>query len=299
MKNVIVFGGSGFLGSYVSDELSRRGYSVTVADIRKSRFADKGQRFVLCDILDFEKVKQAISGHEIVYNFAGLADLNQAINKPVEAMKLNVMGNLNLLEASRSSGVKRFVYASSAYAFNSKGSFYGISKHSSEKLVEEFFCRYGLEFTIIRYGSVYGERADETNYIYQLLKHAVEKKEIVLRGDENESREYIHASDAARLSVDIIEKPEFINGHLILTGMEKLRRKDLFVMIQEILREPLTVKRIDPDYHGHYKVTPYEFLPISSKKLVANPYIDMGQGLVDVLKEIYQKKHFCNDEDCS
>lgn len=296
MKKVIVFGGSGFLGSYVSEELSKRDYHVTIADIKESPYLAGTQKFVACDILNLEMVRSVMAGQDVIYNFAGLADLNKAVNMPLQTLELNVVGNLNLLDAAKDAGIQRFVYASSAYAFNTKGSFYGISKHASEKLVEEYFNRYNLEFTIIRYGSLYGERADETNYIYQLLKRAVENKEIILRGDENEAREYIHASDAARLSVDIIENKAYVNSHLILTGIEKLMRKDLFTMIQEILREPITIKKIDPDYNGHYKVTPYEFLPISSRKLVANPYIDMGQGLVDVLKEIYQKKNRSSDD---
>lgn len=297
MKKVIVFGGSGFLGSYVADELSKRNYEVTVADLKKSIYLKKEQSFVKCDILNLEKVKLLVSGNDIVYNFAGLADLNKAIKMPLQTVKLNITGNLNVLEACKEAQIKRFVYASSAYAFNTKGSFYGISKHASEKLVEEFFNQYQLKYTIIRYGSLYGERADETNYIFKLLKHAIEFKEIILKGDENEAREYIHAADAAKLSVDIVESDDFVNSHLILTGIERLRRKDLFTMVQEILREPIEIKRVDPNYLGHYKVTPYEYLPISSKKLVANPFIDMGQGLVDCVKAICRHKLNLPDND--
>lgn len=293
MTKVLVFGGSGFLGSYVADELTRRSYDVTVADLKPSQFLSPRQKYEECNILDLARTRELVEQAEIVYNFAGLADLNKAINQPIETIRLNVEGNLNILESCREAKIKRFIYASSAYAFNTKGSFYGISKHTSEKLVEEYFNRYGLEFTIIRYGSLYGERANESNYIFNLLKHAIEKKEIILKGDENEAREYIHAADAAKLSVDIIESKEYVNTHLILTGIEKLRRKDLFTMIQEILRQPIKVINVDPDYPGHYKVTPYEYLPVSSKKLVANPFIDMGQGLVDCLKEIFRR----NDPD--
>lgn len=59
--------------------------------------------------------------------------------------------------------MERFIYASSAYALSNEGSFYGISKQSSEKLTEEY---YALKYTVIRYGSLYGERASHNNYIY-------------------------------------------------------------------------------------------------------------------------------------
>ena len=69
------------------------------------------------------------------------------------------MGNINLLEACRLNGkIKRYIYASSAYALSDKGSFYGISKLSSEKITKEYSDKFNLKYTIIRYGSVYGKK---------------------------------------------------------------------------------------------------------------------------------------------
>lgn len=289
MKKVVVFGGSGFLGGYIVDELLTRGYEVVIADIIEPINKTLKQSFVYCDILNEEAVKETVCGADIVYNFAGLADINVAINEPVKTMQLNIIGNLNVLEACRSNAIKRFIYASSAYAVSDKGSFYGISKHASEKTTEEYGKKYGLPFTIIRYGSLYGERADHSNYIYTLLKDAIQNKKITLRGNGEEAREYIHALDAAKLSVDILNSSSYENEHLILTGMEKLRRKDLFIMINEMLGNSIEIEHIAEKQDGHYHVTPYAFHPNSAKKLVANPYIDMGQGIVNCIKSIYEE----------
>lgn len=288
MKKVVIFGGSGFLGSYVADELSQRGYKVVIADLREPHFS-LSANFMKCDILDSNSVDSVVDGCDVVYNFAGLADINVAINEPYKTMNLNILGNINILEACKKFNIKRFVYASSAYAVSNKGSFYGISKHASEKIIEEYGLRYGLNYTIIRYGSLYGERADSSNYIYSLLKQAIVDKQITLHGDGEETREYIHAVDAARLSVDILESDVFLNEHLILTGMEKLRRKDLFDMINEMLNHTITIEHDNTPMQGHYKITPYSFHPSSAKKLVANPYLDMGQGLVNCIKSIYEE----------
>ena len=83
-------------------------------------------------------VIKAVKGHEIVYNFAGLSDLNESISKPRQTLELNVMGNINILEASVKAGVKRYIYASTVYVSSKKGSFYGISKNTSEKIIEEY-----------------------------------------------------------------------------------------------------------------------------------------------------------------
>lgn len=289
-KKVIVFGGNGFIGSYVLQELIENGYDVISADLNSSKYVED-KYFSPCDILDAKAVYNLVEGASIVYNFAGFANLDDAIANPVKALELNVMGNINILEACKKHHIKRFVYASSAYAMSDKGSFYGISKLTSEKLVEEYYKKFGLEFTIVRYGSVYGERDYHNNYIYNLLKQSLITGEIIHGGNGEEIREYIHAADVAKLAVNLIESDKFINEHIILTGVERMQRKELFAMINEILGGKLTINLKNDGYDNHYKTTPYSFHPTRSKKLVANPYIDMGQGLLDCLKDIEANNH--------
>ncbi len=289
-KKVIIFGGSGFLGSYVADELTRRGYEVTIADLLPSKYLHKTQKFIKINILDIENIKESIKDIDIVYNFVAIANLDDAIHDPINAMNINVMGNLNILEACKQNGnIERFVYASSAYALSSEGSFYGISKQSSEKLTEEYYKRYGLKYTVIRYGSIYGEKASHNNYIYNLLKDAIKNGELHYKGDGEDLREYIHAADVAKLSVDILEDKQYENEHIILTGTERLKRIELLTMINEIMQNKLEVKQISYDNLGHYKITPYSYHPTAAKKLVANPYIDLGQGILECIQEIYKE----------
>ncbi len=289
-KNVVIFGGSGFLGCYVAEELIKRGYGVTVADIRMSEYLPKKCVFVPCDILDRQKVSELITNDiSYVYNFAGMANLDKAVSMPVETIESNIMGNLNILEGCRDKNIERYVYASSAYALSDKGSFYGVSKLASEKLTEEYFRAYGLKFTIIRYGSVYGERAYENNYLYSVLKSAITDKKIVHDRDGQEVREYIHAQDAAVMSADIIESEKYANEHIILTGIERMKRIELFIMIKEILNNDVDIRLNHELNDHHYKITPYSFHPSVCKKLVPNPYIDMGQGILDCIREIHSQ----------
>jgi UDP-glucose 4-epimerase len=236
--------------------------------------------------LDKRGVEEIVKNVDMVYNFAGMANLDEAIENPLKAIELNIMGNMNILESCKKYHIDRFIYASSAYAMSDKGSFYGISKLTSEKLVEEYYKKYGLKFTIIRYGSVYGEREYSNNYIYNLIKNAMLTGQINHSGDGNEIREYIHAADVAKLATDVIENESFVNEHLILTGVERMQRKELFEMINEILDNSIEINLQNDGYHNHYKTTPYSFRPTRSKKLVANPYIDMGQGLLECMKAV-------------
>jgi UDP-glucose 4-epimerase len=290
MKKAVIFGGSGFLGSYVADELTRRDYDVTIADLVPSKYLQSSQKFEKVNVMDIENIKNIIQDTNIVYNFVAIANLDDAIHDPINAMNINVMGNLNILEACRQNGqIERFIYASSAYALSNEGSFYGLSKQSSEKLTEEYYKRYGLKYTVIRYGSLYGERASHNNYIYNLLNDAIKNGELHYKGDGEDLREYIHAADAAKLSVGILEDVQYENEHIILTGTERLKRIELLTMIKEIMQNKLKIKKVSDNNMGHYKITPYSYHPTVAKKLIANPYIDLGQGLLECIQEIHKE----------
>jgi UDP-glucose 4-epimerase len=291
MKKVLVFGGFGFLGYYLLKELLSRGYEVVVADIKDdSEFKDI-VHYLHCDISDQKQVDTVFQNqnYDIVYNLAGFANLDFSIKAPLKTMQLNIIGNMYVLEACINANIKKFVYASSAYAMSNKGSFYGISKLASEKIIEEYHEKYDLDFTILRYGSVYSERDYDNNYIYNLVKKAVIENVIDHKGDGNEIREYIHAGDAAKLSVDVIESDKFNNVHVILTGTERIKRSELFNMINEILNNKIEIN-YNYNYNNHYKFTPYSFEPSLSRKLTANPHIDMGQGILECIRSVYKNE---------
>src|SRR3989339_1105081 len=128
----IVFGGAGFLGSHVADELTSRGYSVTVFDRKPSAYLKNGQKSIVGDITCQEDINKAVVGHDIVYNFAGEADITNAHANPLETVKSNIMGTTLLLEAAKKNRIKRFVFASTLYVYSSAGSFYRVTKQACE-----------------------------------------------------------------------------------------------------------------------------------------------------------------------
>ncbi len=285
---VLVLGGAGFLGSYVVDELLSRGYRVTIFDKKRSRFhADTPS--ILGDLLDARAVDAAVRGSSAVYNFAGLADLSVSVDHPLETVSLNVMGNMNALEACRRNKIPRFVFASTVYVYSTAGAFYGASKKCAEILIEQYSRQFNLDYTIIRYGSVYGERADVQNRIYRLVREALAEGKISFLGDGSEEREYIHGRDAAKLSVDILA-PSYRNNHVILTGVERYKYADLLKLIQEILGEKkVRIKLLNREYKGHYRLTPYTFSPSVGRKLFNNPCVDFGQGLLECIEAVYRE----------
>lgn len=287
---VVVYGGSGFLGSHVADALSDAGYRVRIFDLVRSPYLRADQEMVVGDLMDQSAVMRAAEGCLYVYNFAGIADINDAKDRPTETATLNIVGNVHALEAARRAGVRRFVFASSVYVYSESGSFYRASKQSAERFVEAYHERYGLNYTILRYGSLFGRRADDRNGIYRLLRQAIDNRSIIYDGNLESMREYIHVTDAARLSVQILED-EYVNRHIILTGHERMMVKNLLRMIAEMLPGKVEIKTSDRQVYGHYAMTPYAFHPKVGHKLVATDYVDLGQGLLDCLAELHERLH--------
>lgn len=287
----IVYGGSGFLGSHVADALFDAGYPVRIFDRVPSPYLRPGQEMVVGDLMDAAETMRAAEGCAYVYNFAGLADIDDAKNRPIDTVQLNVLGNVHCLEAARAAGAKRFIFASTVYVYSESGSFYRASKQASERFVEVYQERYGLDYTILRYGSLYGRRADARNGIYRLVRQALQERRISYSGTANAMREYIHTTDAAKLSVQILAD-DYANRHLVLTGQERMAVKNLMQMIAEMIPG----EKIEFDFNenpqpGHYVMTPYGFHPKVGHKLVANDYVDLGQGLLDCLADIYETMH--------
>ena len=288
IKKAVVVGGSGFIGSHVADHLSDAGYQVTIYDLAPSPWLQKDQQMAIGNVLDAEKLNATITGSEVVYNFAALADLNQALEQPLKTVNINILGNLNVMEACHAHGVKRFIYASTVYVHSREGGFYRCSKQASEAYVEEYQKIYGLDYTILRYGSLYGPRADETNGLYRIVKSALDHGTVSYEGDVDAMREYIHVEDAARASIDALNA-EFVNESVVLTGQEPMRVIDMLKMLAEILGLSAdSVKFIEDKYAGHYVRTPYAYQPKIGRKYIPPIHIDLGQGLLQLINNLNQ-----------
>jgi UDP-glucose 4-epimerase len=288
--NILVTGGAGFIGSHVADALSHAGHKVTIFDLKSSPYLRSDQQMMTGDLTNSELLDDIVADKDIVYHFAGIADIDECAKRPIDTAEINIVGTVRLLEACRLANIQRFVFASSAYVYSNSGYFYRSSKQACESFIENYAELYDLKYTCLRYGSLYGPRADKRNSIYSLLKQAIETGEIHYYGTGDEQREYIHVLDAAQSSLTILI-PEYENTHVTLTGIEKMLYRDLLEMINEIMGNELTIKLLPSSRKAHYKITPYNFSPKLGKKLICNPQVDMGQGIIQCISELYEKIH--------
>ena len=229
---------------------------------------------------------------DYVFHFGGIADIGEADKNPYEAINLNVMSVMKTLLACNETGVDKFLYGSTMYVFSPYGSIYRASKQASETIIEAFSEQYKLNYTFLRYGSLYGPRAQAWNGLKNRVETIVNKKKLTYYGTGMEEREYIHIKDAANMTVKALSD-KYINQAVTLTGSQVINSKALIEMIFEIANIKLDIEYKNPNKTNikHYIKTPYRYTPKQSKKISPNEYIDFGQGLLEVIAEAYKKNN--------
>ena len=287
MDKVVVIGGAGFMGSHTADILSERGFKVTIFDNKVSSWLRADQEMIVGDILDRDSVNAVVSGAKYLYHFAGSADIDEAKERPFNTVNLNIMGTTVALEAAVKSGVERFIYASTMYVYSPYGSFYRASKQAAEIIIETYQESFDLDFTFLRYGSLYGPRSQDWNGLRRYVSQVIQEGKLDYRGTGKERREYIHVRDAARLSVDILDEIHK-NKAITVTGHQVLNSEELIDLIFEIAGIDKNVVFSQDNFsQDHYVMTPYRYTPKQAKKLMPDEFIDLGQGVLEIIEDIH------------
>jgi len=286
MDKVLVIGGSGFVGSHTADKLSEEGYEVTILDSVESQWLREDQKMIIGDMLDQDLLMETLKNVRYLYHFGGIADIQESKEKPYDTISLNVMGVAVALEASIKNGIEKFIYASTMYVYSPYGSFYRASKQAAETIIETYSNENSLNYCLLRYGSLYGPRAQSWNGLKKSVSQVFNEGKLDYSGSGKERREYIHVRDAARLSVSILGN-KHNNQAINLTGQQVLVSNELIDMIFEIVGKEKNVNYIDRDFNpDHYLMTPYRYTPKGAKKIMPDSFIDLGEGILEVIEEI-------------
>lgn len=289
-KNILIIGGSGFLGSHVSDEFSKKNYKVTIIDKKKSKYLNKNQKFINLDLKNIKKLSEEIKKFDIIYYFADIADIQESKKNYMSTINQNLIILTEILKLIVNSKVKNFVYASSLYVFSEAGSFYRATKQCAEILIKEFSKVGNFSYKFVRYGSLYGERAQEWNGISKFISQIKVKGAVTYQGNGKEVRDYVHVKDAAKLSVKIIEDKIHENAVSIL-GQKSITVDQLFDLLFEISGKKKKVKYLNKiNSDDHYGFSPYRYIPENSIKLTSNKSIDLGEGILRLFYSYDKKK---------
>lgn len=299
MKKALVFGGSGFIGRYVVEELMSSGYRVANADINRLELAGN-YSFYPVNVGDLAQINELFTEFveyawfpDVVFNFAGVQDIKECNESPTQAFYANLCGNRSIasvLAGTFDSSV--YVYASSLYADSSKSGVYGLTKKHSEEWIKLYHKRYGLPYIILRFGTVYGSRAQDSNSITKLIKESLRTKTISHYGDGQEVRRYIHVKDVAKSCVELVKGhkfSKFLNKTINLIGSNNTSSLELLRILQDILGNDYKTEFRGEKPDDHYKITPYDYEEDLAVNYIPETEIDLGLGLRDLVRELDER----------
>jgi UDP-glucose 4-epimerase len=259
---VLVTGGSGFIGSHVTDELLRKDHEVVIFD-RVKPLRDDVEWFD-GDLLNEKDVLEACKDVEAVYHLAAIADVNVALSHFDTCLLVNEMGTMNFLKSATAEEVERIVLASTTWVYGrSKGvvnedtptpfpdHIYTKTKIGQEHLVYSWNQHHGLPFTILRYDIPYGPRMRSNMAISIFVRRAMRGEPISIFGDGKQGRCWIYIEDLAEGNVAALAeggKNEIIN----LAGPEFVTMNQIAEALKEILGDiPVKYEPARPhDFEG-------------------------------------------------
>ena len=249
--NIIVTGGSGFIGGYVYRHLRDEGFNVYNFDVTGS---DDDQCFYRGSILDRSKLIKVISDADYVFHFAAFSNINHVRSSPIDCVELNVMGTANILESIRINGNRAVhVFASSVYTHDNNGHLYTTSKKSGERICNDYRSLFGTKSIIARLGTVYGEKSRHEDVLSIFSRKMCNNQEVTVHGDGLQTRNFIHGLDVAAACKKIIDL-RLAEGDFIMAGHESVSINDVISMLSSMGKLDYCYKdstdRVD-DYMGN------------------------------------------------
>lgn len=225
-KKALVTGGAGFIGLHLVEELVSQQYDVYVIDFDRALRLKKFPAHVRVEQMDICSNKITEAFHKIkpnlVFHLAAQADVSSSLKTPQYDAQVNINGTINLLEASRSAGVEKFIFSSTSAVYGNLQksiiaeedrtmpiSYYGLSKLTAERYIELFSQLYRLPFTILRYGNVYGPRQTakgEGGVIAVFLEKIKNGEPLIVHGDGEQTRDFVFVKDVAQANLAAINK---------------------------------------------------------------------------------------------
>ena len=312
MKNVLITGGAGFIGSHLVDRLlASGGHRITVVDnfddfydpqIKRSNIAShvgRGDfRLVEIDVADEKAVGDLFAGSsfECVVHLAARAGVRPSITRPLDYVRSNVFGAYVLLEGARRAGVPRFIFGSSSsvYGLNAKAPFseddpisHPISPYAATKIAGEAACRvyshlYGLRVLCLRFFTVYGARQRPDLAIHKFARLISQNRPIPIYGDGTTRRDYTYVDDAVSgvIAAMNYEKSNFEIVNLGESETVELRR------LVELLEQALgrrAILRTEPAQPGDVPIT-YADITKARRLLDYRPSTGIERGISEFVR---------------
>ena len=232
-KNILITGGSGFIGGHVVDALLKNKYQVTILDLNQPKRKDV--KFIKGSILDKSIIRSALKNINIVFHLAAVSDIPKVKGIPLKTIETNILGTTFLLESARNVNIDRFVFAGSIYSYGTAGNLYTTSKTASELIIKNYKLIYGQKFTILRYATAYGPGNRKVDAVSIFVSRALKNLDLIIHGDGQQKRNYIYAEDLGYGSLAALEEKS-TNKTITLAAKKNTKIIDLAKMIIKITK---------------------------------------------------------------
>lgn len=273
---VLVTGGAGFIGSNLAEELIRQGAQVTIIDDLTTGFRENLDEingdfdFIEGDINDDSALSKAIEGVEVVFHQAALPSVPRSVDDPRETHRVCLDGTFNLLVKSKTSGVKRFVYAASSSAYGDQPVLPKVetmrpdplSPYAVAKLAGEYYCRafhnvYGLETISLRYFNVFGPRQNPASMYSGVISRFIDAlltgKPAVIYGDGEQSRDFTYIDNVVDANLKAAEAPIGLGETMNVANGARITLNELLDLLKKITGRPDAVADHQPRRSGDVK----------------------------------------------
>ncbi len=233
----LVTGGAGFIGSNLCEAILKMGYKVRCLDNFSTGKRENIEAFlsnpdftlIEGDIRDYETCEKACDGVDYVSNQAAWGSVPRSIEMPLLYEEINIRGTLNMLEAARQKGVKRFVYASSSSVYGDEPNLpkregregnllspYALTKGVCELYAKLYTDIYGLETVGFRYFNVFGRRQDPYGFyaavIPKFVRLLLNDEAPTINGDGKQSRDFTYIENVIEANLKAMVAPKEATG---------------------------------------------------------------------------------------
>jgi UDP-glucose 4-epimerase len=239
-RTVAVTGGSGFIGTHVVDALLEAGCNVRVLDPKPPHRADA--EWVPVDVLDTDGLTVALSGSDVIFHLAAIADVNDVIADPTLAVQVNTLGTARVLEGARRADAGRVVLASTVWVYaattgdvvnedtlfdpNTDRHLYVTSKVAAEMACRDYHTLYERPYTILRYGIPYGPRMRDNCVVAAFMKRCMRGEPLRIDGDGSQERFFVYVEDLAQAHVKALDDVA-INETFNIEGAEPVSIREI------------------------------------------------------------------------
>ena len=295
----LVTGGAGFIGSHLSAALAARGDRVRVFDnfdtgSKANLSVVPSAEVIEGDVRDLDAVRQAMRGVTCVFHQAALVSVPRSVDDPILADAVNTTGTLNVLQAARSSGVQRVVYASSSAIYGMDPSLpkherltpapitpYAVSKLAGEHYCATFREVYGFEAVALRYFNVFGPRQSPFSQyaavIPKFIHQLITGEQPTVNGDGSQTRDFIFVDDVVRANLAASSAPNAAGMSFNIATGTRHSLLDLLAELGAILGVSVN-PRFNPPLMGDIPHS-YADIGLARRILGFEPTVSFREGL--------------------